>query len=227
VTSDRDREVGLGRLMGETADGVCAMDAGGRVLSGNPAAERLLGQPAVALAGRPCWEVFLGRDGAGTSLCHPGCHVMAEVQRGAPVPHFEMVSLARPGAPAWLDVSTLVYRGARPEPTVIVHLFRELPGGRAIEAGAGERVAETPRSDPSGPQRPAMLTRREAEVLRLIAGGAGTRVIATALGIRVATVRNHVQNLFGKLGVRSRLEAAAYATRNGLADWGGSPGPSA
>jgi PAS domain S-box-containing protein len=216
VTGARGPEARLGRLIGATADGVCAMDTDGRILWCNPAAERLLGQPAVELAGRRCSEAFLGRDGTGSSLCHPGCHVVTQVQRGEPVPHFEMVSPARAGAPAWLDVSTLAYPGARPALTVIVHLFRELPGARAVEPRAGERLAGTPRLDAPGPDREAMLTRREVQILRLIAGAAGTRVIAATLGIRVATVRNHVQSIFGKLGVRSRLQAAVYATRNGL-----------
>jgi two-component system nitrate/nitrite response regulator NarL len=50
--------------------------------------------------------------------------------------------------------------------------------------------------------------------LGLIAGGANTRAIATQLRVSPATVRNHVQNLLGKLGVHSRLEAVAYAARH-------------
>jgi two-component system nitrate/nitrite response regulator NarL len=53
-------------------------------------------------------------------------------------------------------------------------------------------------------------------VLRLVASGAGTPAMAEGLGVSRATVRNHVQNILGKLGVHSRLEAAAYATRHRL-----------
>ena len=52
--------------------------------------------------------------------------------------------------------------------------------------------------------------------MQLIAGGAGTRAMAEKLHVSPATVRNHVQHILEKLGVHSRLEAAAYATRRGL-----------
>jgi DNA-binding NarL/FixJ family response regulator len=60
------------------------------------------------------------------------------------------------------------------------------------------------------------LTRRELEVLRLLATGVNTKGAAEKLHVSPATVRNHVQNIFGKLGVHSRLEAVAYANRHRL-----------
>ncbi len=51
------------------------------------------------------------------------------------------------------------------------------------------------------------------EVLRLVAGGAGTRDIAGLLSISVETVRNHIRNILHKLKVHSRLEAVALAHR--------------
>jgi DNA-binding NarL/FixJ family response regulator len=46
--------------------------------------------------------------------------------------------------------------------------------------------------------------------------GLNTAATATRLAVSRATVRNHVQNIFGKLGVHSRLEAVAYARRHRL-----------
>lgn len=60
------------------------------------------------------------------------------------------------------------------------------------------------------------LTRRERQVLTLLARGADNRAIADALAISPDTARTHIQNLLGKLGVHSRLEAAAFAVRRGL-----------
>jgi DNA-binding NarL/FixJ family response regulator len=66
------------------------------------------------------------------------------------------------------------------------------------------------------------LTRREREVLRLLADGSGTEAIAKALVISPQTARTHIQNIMGKLGFHSRLEAAAFARQNGIIeDWVG------
>ena len=62
-----------------------------------------------------------------------------------------------------------------------------------------------------------MLTPREREVLALLADGASNRVIADRLVISTKTAGVHVSNLLAKLGVGSRLEAAAIAHRSGLA----------
>ncbi|MGA2549568.1 MAG: response regulator transcription factor [Burkholderiaceae bacterium] len=60
------------------------------------------------------------------------------------------------------------------------------------------------------------LSPRELKVLRLIAEGKSNKAIATHLGITEGTVRTHVTNLMGKLGVTSRTEAAMMATKRGL-----------
>jgi DNA-binding CsgD family transcriptional regulator len=65
--------------------------------------------------------------------------------------------------------------------------------------------------------RPAGLTGREVEVLRLIAAGHSNRAIAQALYISPNTVLHHVSSIFVKLEVANRAEAAAYAIRQGLA----------
>ena len=66
------------------------------------------------------------------------------------------------------------------------------------------------------PRLGADLTARELEVLGLLAEGLSNAAIAQRLWLSVNTVRNHVANLLGKLGVHSKLEALAVATREGL-----------
>lgn len=63
-----------------------------------------------------------------------------------------------------------------------------------------------------------LLTPREVEVLVRVAEGEDTRVIAEGMGIAPSTARTHVQRVLMKLGVGSRLEAAALAARTGLLD---------
>lgn len=60
------------------------------------------------------------------------------------------------------------------------------------------------------------LTRREREVLQLIARGLINREIAQVLGTSESTVRNHTINLFAKLDVSDRTEAATFALQRGI-----------
>ncbi len=64
---------------------------------------------------------------------------------------------------------------------------------------------------------PSGLTPREAEVLRLVAGGQTNREIAKALFLSEKTVARHLSNIFTKLALSSRTAAAAFAFEHGLA----------
>ncbi len=60
------------------------------------------------------------------------------------------------------------------------------------------------------------LTGRERQVLEALVRGVSTGEIATELGVEVSTARTHIQNVLVKMGVHSRLEAAAMVTRGHL-----------
>jgi two-component system, NarL family, nitrate/nitrite response regulator NarL len=66
----------------------------------------------------------------------------------------------------------------------------------------------------------AQLTPRERDVLDMLVEGASSARIAKRLSISPNTVRSHVQSILPKLQVHSRLEAAAFAVRHGLAELG-------
>jgi two-component system, NarL family, response regulator LiaR len=65
-------------------------------------------------------------------------------------------------------------------------------------------------------ERPDALSQRETQVLRLLAHGSPNKQIARDLGIAEKTVKTHVSSILGKLGLRSRTQAALYAGRVGL-----------
>jgi HD-GYP domain-containing protein (c-di-GMP phosphodiesterase class II) len=82
----------------------------------------------------------------------------------------------------------------------------------AVLAAAGARRAEPPRPR----ELPAGLTKREAEVLRLIARGATNRQAAAQLGLSPKTVGHHVQHVYAKIGVSTRAGAAVFAMEHDL-----------
>jgi DNA-binding NarL/FixJ family response regulator len=60
------------------------------------------------------------------------------------------------------------------------------------------------------------LTEREVEVLRLVASGLANKQIAYRLRVSEKTVRNHISNMYRKLGISDRTQAVLYAVRTGL-----------
>lgn len=101
-------------------------------------------------------------------------------------------------------------------------LLDPLVHSRLLDAAASARRApagqegSTPQTATG--QLPDELTPREAEVLRLIAGGLSNREIATELVVSEATVKSHINHVFAKIGARDRAQAVHYAYTHGLAD---------
>lgn len=95
---------------------------------------------------------------------------------------------------------------------------------RAIKSAAAHQVQLSPAvtaqlmREMRVPDQPQSLTERETEVLRLIARGRSNKEIARGLNIGEETVKSHVSNILGKLGVTSRTQAALYAMRLGLVE---------
>jgi DNA-binding NarL/FixJ family response regulator len=93
---------------------------------------------------------------------------------------------------------------------------------RAIKAAAAGQVQLSPEAaarlmrEVRSPDSPEALSPRETEVLRLVAAGRANKEIGRKLGIGEKTVKTHVSRILGKLGVRSRTQAALYAGRVGL-----------
>ena len=97
-----------------------------------------------------------------------------------------------------IDVISAVARGeARCSPRIVGSLLRRIAALAAERHGHGQG------------QGSAMgLTARESEILALLQQGLSNKMISRRLGIELATVKNHVHSVFGKLGLRRRAEAA-------------------
>jgi two-component system, NarL family, response regulator LiaR len=82
---------------------------------------------------------------------------------------------------------------------------------------AAARLMREVRTPAPGPEAlPEPLTERETEVLKLIARGKANKQVARELFVAVSTVKTHVNNLYRKLDVSSRTQAALYAAHVGL-----------
>ncbi|MEI6667079.1 MAG: response regulator transcription factor [Acidobacteriota bacterium] len=77
-------------------------------------------------------------------------------------------------------------------------------------------LLEAERLDTRAEQPAALVTPRELQVIAAIVDGATNKDVATQLGVSAQTVKNHLSNIFDKLGVSNRLELALYAAHHRL-----------
>ena len=205
----------LTRLLATAADGGFAIDAEGRIVLWNHAAESMLGYTVDEAVGRSCCELLMGHDDNGNPLCCRICDVGDSTNTRAPVYNFDMRTRTKAGSTIWMNVITLVVSNDGIG-DMTIHLVRDVTATRELLALIREHLSIPAPLGSSAPEGAALLTRREIEVLRIIARGLNTKAAAAKLHVSPATVRNHVQNILGKLGAHSRLEAVAYATRHRL-----------
>jgi len=188
---------------------VFAVGLNGHISLWNRAAERMLGWSAAEMLGRPCCEVFAGADSNGNRLCYQGCHVITQVKMGESVQHFEMQTRTKSGRSIWLDISIL--EAPSGGSLLAVHVFRYLTVTKELLELVQRRLTA-----PAALNGSSVLSKRELEVLQLMATGANTKALAERLHVSPATIRNHAQNIFAKLDVHSRLEAVAWANEHRL-----------
>ena len=127
--------------------------------------------------------------------------------------------------PVLLDACRRWHQLNAPYDTAQVHLllaqaYAQMRDGDAVrrERAAAERLLQRLGAAARGRNHlPGGLTSREAEVLACVAAGRNNREVAGELVISEKTVARHLSNIFAKLGVSSRTQAAAYAFEHGLA----------
>jgi two-component system, NarL family, response regulator LiaR len=102
------------------------------------------------------------------------------------------------------------------QPQELVRAIRTVRDGQALlhPAVAARLMEEI--ADDSRRREPDPLTPREREVLALLARGLSNKAIARECGVSEKTVKTHVSNILGKLGVNDRTQAALWAVREGL-----------
>ncbi len=113
--------------------------------------------------------------------------------------------------------SGYILKDSKPD-SIVSSLLAVMAGERVMASAVANRVLEmltgttTPKEFYDG------LTSREIEILKLLAGGMANKQIAYRLKISEKTVRNHVSNMYEKLGIYDRSQAVLYAVRKGLVE---------
>lgn len=226
-----DRETMLTVDMLSIGEGAFSIDQRHRIVSWNDTATQLLGYASKDVLGKVCHTV-LGLCHAQTAgqPCNYPCFTLHNADARvteSDIVHFETQVAGQDGREHRLTVTLLPARTQTGE-TRVVHLLRDVspphhPADHVAEAapslqphahGASPEPASPGEQADMGP-RPS-LTRREYEVLRLLARGLANGEIAAKLGISPITARNHVTNVIEKLRVRTRLQAVVVASQLGL-----------
>ena len=188
------------------SDGLILIDAAGRIVHLNRKAEEILDVRSRQVEG----AVFRNR------IRHQGLASFWDAARNEAAP--VSAEIGFPGsrtirASVSLCVGTtgtplgkaLLLRDITREKRIQVELSSDVAKRLVRMAGNGDAAADLP-----------PLTRREREILELVAGGLSNASIASRLEISTNTVASHLKHLYAKIHVASRSQAAAFALTHGV-----------
>jgi DNA-binding CsgD family transcriptional regulator len=186
-------------------------------------------------------EILSAGEARLAALETDGAQLLARTRRYLALARAELTRLTTPSPEAWAAVdpahdrfllayqrfrwaeAVLLTRGARQravtalaEAAAVAAELRAAPLAADIQALADRARITLPVAQVPVAEDPDGLTAREAEVLALVARGLTNAEIAAELFISVKTASVHVSNILRKLGLKSRIQAAAVAQRRGL-----------
>jgi DNA-binding CsgD family transcriptional regulator len=183
---------------------VWVRNSGGSVSYMNDQAAELLGRDRDQCIGLPCHAVVAGRTDEGQPFCRANCSVAKSASEGRRIGLTDMIV---PGPKLWgMHVRVIIIPMYGQNGATLVHCaFKRESEHRALNY-LRTILRRNPLSD-NTLRKP--LTRREKEVLALLANDETLYAIADDLKLSYSTVRNHVQHILAKLNVHSITEAVA------------------
>lgn len=209
-------------LVSGTSDPAYALDRDGIIVAWNAAAATFFGVSESEVIGNSCSSVLKGVDECGR-VCSEDCTVKQHALNCQPIKSYD-IQVDAEGSRRWCNMSILIAGSGRSQYTVHIarpadlqkrfeHLLRDFV---ASETDLPSLTVEKLMRSKHSPTELIELSKRELEVLKLIADGDTTARIAEKLFISPATVNNHVAHILAKMSAKTRLEAVRRAERAGL-----------
>ncbi|MFH1034070.1 MAG: LuxR C-terminal-related transcriptional regulator [Pseudomonadota bacterium] len=174
------------------------------------------------LAGRFCYQIFAGRQ----DVCPQGCPVRQVLASGSAQVVERQVVLPDGGV-LWREARAYPIHDGAGRVALVARISFDISRRKASQSRQAQRREALERSLAAmnrlglgdlpfqgGLER--ALTARELEVLRLLSQGLRKPQIAGVLGLSPHTVKRHVDNIFAKLSVNDRAQAAVWAAHQGL-----------
>ena len=210
-------------IVQRSAAAAIATEADDRILYVNQPALALLGYTAKQIVGRKFSRVFRPRDVYGNRFHYDYSLIFELLERGDPLRSFEYDVLKATGAYQRAAVSVVVVVGAHRRSYELVHILWPREGRRKVDEVIAHMLTGSSRLDVGAIEATLArrhededLTRRQREILGLLANGKSSRQVAELLHLSPETVRNHIRNILSRLGVHSRVEAVSIAHRRHL-----------
>jgi PAS domain S-box-containing protein len=211
-------------IVANAARAAVATDGNNRILHWNDAAIELVGFTAEEVIGRNLQRVIQGRDVHGNRLSAEFGAFHEMVRIGEAPQSFELAIITATGKMIRVAVSVVVVLGPQHGEYALIYLMTPMHRRRRADEAIDRLLAQTSLPGitvPGGPvatgaeqrgtARRPHLTRRQLEVLLLLAEGKRSGEIAKELNISVHTVRTHIQGILRTLGAANRLEAVSRA----------------
>lgn len=216
----------LGDLLYSAVDGAYAVDANQRIIYWDPGCEEMFGHSSNWVLGRPCCDVMCGKNPATDApFCKKGCSVakMASGEANQAPNSFAIKGKDKDGEDILLNVNVALVPSPCKKGWIVMHLLnrsmvRDVVTSIDYALSKDQPVspAKTFATSIGQDEEVNRLTKRELEVLQLLAEGISLQNISKRLSISLTTVRNHMQHIQKRLGVHSQTEAVAYAYRHNL-----------
>lgn len=211
-------------LVESTSDPAFAVDGTGLIEAWNSAAEQLFGVTVEQAIGQPCGVIVQGMDECGL-VCSENCTVQQAVRRHQPMANFDLEVQTVRGQ-HWCNVSVLIADTNGSTAAHAIHIMRPVDLRKRLEMVVRDFVVSSTSvpaehavamlASKRSAARETDLSEREIQILRLLASGRTTTLVAEQLHISRTTVNNHVQHILRKLDVHTRLEAIRRAEHAGL-----------